>query len=94
MKTLPIKYIVPTDMCRCVFVRFTRPHIQSMFHRLGDCVGSSAIIVDFNETSSMHLLHYISDSGVVLKTIAYSAAEVIEITQEESVCTVQFGEAS
>jgi hypothetical protein len=92
-KTHSIQVQVPHVICRSIFVRFAKPHQAAMFHRVSDCPGSWAMILGFDTESNMHLLEYVNENGVILKTIRYNANEVVEITQEESVCEAAFGEA-
>ncbi len=75
--------------CTKAFVRFKDPKRHSIFHHLGDSLGSSLMLLSHDSLLNMIEVAYINQGGMLLKTVSYAREDVLELTLDESVCEVE-----
>lgn len=87
--TTPIYLNRDTQVCREVFVRFNLVHIGGLHHRVSDEAGAQ--FLHLTSGAQFVTITYVSETGMVLKSISYNVAHVVEVTSEDSVCMALFG---
>jgi hypothetical protein len=75
--------------CTKVTFRFKDVKMQDQRHDLGECIGAKLMLYNYLPVESAYTLTYINDHGMVLKRIAYTRENVVEVCLEESICIVK-----